>query len=139
MRPVALALALAALGLAACGGGDSKEEKASNQVCDARADIQKQVNTLKGLTISTATTSQITKSLNAIGDDLAKIKDAQGDLNDERKKEVQQANKDFESSVKSIASDLGTATSLSDAKSQLSAALQKIATSYEQTFAKIDC
>ena len=139
MKPVAVALALAALGLAACGGGDSKEEKATNQVCAARDDIQKQVNTLKDLTISTATTDQITKSLQAIGSDLTKIKNAQGDLNDERKKEVQQANKDFESSVKGIASDLGSSTSLSDAKTKLSAALDQLANSYKQTFAKIDC
>ena len=139
MRATALALVLA-LGVAACGGGSSsKEDKAKSQVCDARADIEKQVNTLKDLTISTATTDQITKSLQAIGDDLTTIKNAQGNLSDQRKQEVQQANKDFESSVKSIASDLGTSTSLSDAKTKLSAALDKLATSYQQTFAKIDC
>jgi len=130
---------LIVLGLSACGGGDSKSDKAQSQVCDARADISKQVDTLKGLTISTATADQVTKSLQAIGDDLNKIKNAQGDLSDERKKEVQQANQDFESSVKSIASDLGTSTSLSEAKSALQSALQKLATSYQQTFAKLDC
>jgi multidrug resistance efflux pump len=139
MRAAAIALVLA-LGLAACGGGDSsKEDKASSQVCDARADIEKQVNTLKNLTISTATTDQITKSLQAIGDDLTKIKDARGDLSSDRKQEVEQANKDFESSVKGIASDLGTSTSLSDAKTKLSSALDDLATSYQQTFAKINC
>jgi hypothetical protein len=139
MKFLALALALCALGLAACGGGSSKEDDAKNQVCAARDDISKQVDTLKGLTISTATSSQITKSLQAIGGDLTKIKNARGDLSDDRKQDVDQANKNFESSVKSIASDLGTSTSLSDAKTKLGAALDQLASSYKQTFAKIDC
>src|SRR4051812_10717043 len=81
MRPIAsvIPLALAAM-LAACGG-QSKQEKAQSQVCTARADISKQVKTLKGLTLSTATTSQAKSSLQAIRDDLGKIRSAQGDLN----------------------------------------------------------
>ena len=48
-RPAAAGVAalLAALALAACG--DSKEEKAQQSVCDARADISKEVDKLKGL------------------------------------------------------------------------------------------
>ena len=45
----------------------------------------------------------------------------------------------FESSVKGIASSLGSSTSLSEAKQQLSTALQGLATSYQQTFAKLSC
>ena len=135
---VVLVLVLASLGLVACGG-KSKQQKAQDQVCAARSDISKQVNTLKGLTLSTATTSQISNSLQAIGNDLNKIKNAQKDLSSQRKKEVQAANQAFENSIKSIASTLGSTTSLSAAKSQLSAALQGLATSYQQTFAKISC
>jgi hypothetical protein len=139
MLAIVLVLALAALGLAACGGGDSKSDKAKSQVCDARDDISKQVTTLKGLTVSTATTDQITKSLQAIGDDLTAIKNAQGDLDGKRESQVKSANDDFAASVKSISSTLGSSTSLSDAKTQLSAALSQLATAYEQTFAKVDC
>ena len=115
---------LAALAVAACGG-DSKEDKAKAQVCDARADITKQLDTLKGLTLSTATTSQVQQSLEAIGNDLNKMKDAQGDLDDERKDQVQQANQAFESQVRDILSSLGSATSLSDAKTQLAQAFDR--------------
>ena len=134
----ALGVALAAVALAACGG-DSKADQAKTQVCDARADISKQVDALKGLTISTATSNQIQTSLKAIGDDLTKIKNARKNLDDDRKSQVDQANKTFESQVRSTFSDLGKTTSLSDAKTQLQQAFQGLASSYEQSFAKIDC
>ena len=133
-----LAAALAAVALAGCGG-NSKSDQAKTQVCDARADISKQVDTLKGLTVSTATLSQIQDSLKAIGDDLTKIKNARGNLDSQRKSQVDEANKTFESQVKSIFSDLGTSTSLSSAQTQLQQAFQGLANSYKQTFAKINC
>ena len=132
--------AMLALGwvLAACGG-QSKQEKATSQVCDARADIAKQVDTLKNLTVSTATTSQIKTSLNAIKDDLGKIKDAQGDLNEQRKHQVTQANEAFVAQINSIGSNLLSTLSLSQGKDQLEASLQQLAGTYKQTFAKVDC
>jgi hypothetical protein len=135
---VAIVVVLAVLVLGACGG-DSKEDEAKAQVCDARADVSKQVDSLKGMTLSTATTSQIRESLTAIGNDLTKIKDAQADLDDQRKSQVQQANQAFESQLKSIRSTLGSTTSLSDAKAQLSQAFQQLASAYEDTLSKIDC
>jgi hypothetical protein len=134
----ALAIALASVALAACGG-NSKEDQAKTQVCDARADLSKQVDSLKGLTITTATASQVQDSLKAIGDDLTKIKNARNNLDDDRKSQVDEANKNFESQVKSTFSDLGSTTSLSDARSQLTQAFDGLASTYQQTFAKIDC
>lgn len=142
MRPaVFIALLVVALvgALAAAGCGQSKEQKATDQVCSARADISKQVDTLKGLTISTATTDQIRNSLQAIRADLAKITDAHGDLSGQRKQQVQAANQAFSSQIKSIVSKLGTSLSLSGAKEQLTAALQQLGSSYQQTLARIDC
>jgi hypothetical protein len=132
------AVALATVALAACGG-DSKEDQAKTQVCDARADLSKQVDSLKGLEISAATASQVQDNLKAIGDDLTKIKNARNNLDDDRKSQVDEANKNFESQVKSTFSDLGSTTSPSDAKSQLTQAFDGLASSYQQTFAKIDC
>jgi hypothetical protein len=103
VRALTLVVALGVLGLAACGGGTSKSEKASDQVCSARSDTSKQVTTLKGLTLSAASADQITKSLQAIGDDLTQIKNAQGDLKPDRKKQVQSANQAFEESVNAAA------------------------------------
>ena len=47
-------------------GGESEEEKATAQVCSARDNIAKQVDELKGLTLTTATTSQVRENLQAI-------------------------------------------------------------------------
>ena len=140
MRPYIASLLLvllAALALGACG--ESKEDKAKSTVCDARADIGKQVDKLKGLTITTASASAAQESLKAINSDLSKIKDAQGDLSDDRRQQVETANKAFTSQLQSIAASLGSSTSLSDAKSQLSSALQQLATAYKTSFARVDC
>jgi Tfp pilus assembly protein PilP len=140
MRPYIASLLLvliAALALGACG--ESKEDKAKSTVCDARADIGKQVDKLKGLTITTASASAAQESLKAINSDLSKITDAQGDLSDDRRQQVETANKAFTSQLQSIAASLGSSTSLSDAKSQLSSALQQLATAYKTSFARVDC
>jgi hypothetical protein len=71
----ALALALG-LGFAACG--ESEEEKAQNQVCDAREDINARVTELPQLTIGTATTDKIRTHLNAIKDDFNKSRTVRG-------------------------------------------------------------
>ena len=68
-----LVLVAAALALAACG--ESTQDKAQSQVCDARADIGKQVDDLKALTPATFTTDAVTKSLDAIRSDLSKMND----------------------------------------------------------------
>jgi valyl-tRNA synthetase len=138
-RSIALAslAVVAALAVGACG--ESKEDKAHKAVCSARADIGKQVNQLESLTISTATADDVQQSVKAINSDLSKIKDAQGDLSDERRQQVQAANKTFTSQVQSILSSLGKSTSLSDASSRLTSATQELATAYQQSFARIDC
>jgi hypothetical protein len=131
-------IAAAALALAACGG-ESKSDKAQKQVCSARADIQKQVNTLTGLTPTTATVDGVKNSLGAIGDDLKTIAGAQGDLNDERKKQVQAANDQFSSEFTSIVASVGTGISISDAGTKLKAAAQELSAAYQKSFAKVDC
>ncbi len=135
-RLLATVLLLAALATAC---GESDEEKAQNDVCDARADIQQQVDELSNLTLDNATLDGIEGNLSAIRDDLGKIADAQGGLNDERRQQVQSANKEFTSQVRSIASDLGSSLSLSGAEDQLGSAFDQLAASYRQTFAKVDC
>jgi Tfp pilus assembly protein PilP len=138
MMRLTLVLGLvAALALAACG--ESAQDKAKKQVCSARDDIQKQVNELKSLTPATATTSGIKDNLTAIQNDLNKIADAQGDLNADRKKQVQQANDKFVSEFKSIASNLGSNLSVGDARAQLKAAAQQLASAYQSSFAGVNC
>ena len=133
--PLVLVL-LASLALAACG--KSKEDKAMSSVCDARADISKQIDHLKGLTIGTATLSDVQNSLKAIGDDLTKIKDAQGDLSEPqaagagRQREVLLAGQgDREHGGQEPVAD--------NAKTQLQAALTQLADAYKTTLGPIDC
>jgi hypothetical protein len=133
----ALVALVAALALGACG--ESKEDKAQKAVCSARSDIGKQVDQLKGLTVSTVTVDGVQKSLEAINSDLSKIKDAQADLSGDRRQQVEDATKTFTSKVKSIAGSVGKSTSLSEAKSQLSSALQQLGAAYQQSFARVDC
>ena len=132
-----LAVVILALALGACG--ESKEDKALSTVCDARDDIGKQVDTLKGLTPATVTTDVVKKSLDAIQKDLQDIADAQKDLSSDRRSEVDAANKTFKSSIQQIAGELGTSLSASDAKAGLVTALQQLAASYEKTFAPLNC
>jgi hypothetical protein len=123
----------------AVGCGESDEEKAQNDVCDARADLQKRVNNLAGLTLSTATVEGVQDDLNGIEDDLNKIKDAQGELNEERKQEVESATNEFTSQIEAIANDLTGNLSLGGAEAKLRSAAQQLANSYRQTLAKVDC
>jgi capsule polysaccharide export protein KpsE/RkpR len=140
MRPsivFPLIAVLAALGLSACG--ESKQDKAKSTVCDARTDISKQVDQLKGLTVSTVTVDGVQNSLKAINSDLSKIRSAQGDLSGDRRQQVQDATKTFTSQMQSIAGSVGKSTSLSDAKAQFTNALQQLGDAYKQSFAKVDC
>jgi uncharacterized protein YjbJ (UPF0337 family) len=128
---------VAALAVGACG--ESKEGKAQKAVCGARSDISKQVDKLESLTISTATADDVQQGVKAINSDLSKIKDAQGDLSDDRRQQVEAATKTFTSQVQSIVESLGSSTSLRDAASQLSSATQQLAAAYKQSFGPIDC
>jgi hypothetical protein len=133
----ALAVALLALALGACG--ESSEEKAENTVCDARDDMGKQVDELKSLTPATVTTDAVTQSLDAIKNDLKDIAGAQSDLSSDRRSQVEAANKAFASSVEAIASQVVSSLSASDAKAGLVTALQQLGASYEKTFAPLNC
>jgi Tfp pilus assembly protein PilP len=134
-------LLLTALGLglvfAACG--ESDEEKARNQICDARDDIRTQVSELQDLTLTTATTDKVKSHLNAIRDDFREIVDAQGDLGDTEKQQVQKANETFRSQLEKMIGNLGTSLSLEDAAAQLKVNITDLAEAYEQALSPIEC
>ncbi len=121
------------------GCGKSAEDKAKDQVCNARDDIAKQVSSLQSLTVETATVDQVKSSLTSIQNDLKKISDAQGDLKGARKEQVQKANETFTSQVTTVANDLKSNLSLQGAAQQLQSAVTQLGNAYKQSFAQIDC
>jgi hypothetical protein len=137
-RSTIVMLLVAAIAVAACGG-QSKEDKAKSQVCDARADVRKQVDQLKGLTLQTATIDGVKANLTAIRNDLGKISSAQSDLSDSRRQQVQSANKAFTDQVRATVQNVGRSLSLADAKTQIQGAVSDLAASYQQTLGRIDC
>jgi hypothetical protein len=136
--PVLAALLAAAGLLVACG--ESEEEKAQNEVCDARADIQRRVDDLADLTITTASIEQVTDNLEAIRDDLQTIAAEQGDLEPERRQEVEQAAKRFGSQLQATAQDVVSgAASGEEAGTRVGSALDELAKTFREAYAPVDC
>jgi hypothetical protein len=135
--PIALLLAIAALVVAGCG--ESEQQKAQKKVCSARADISKQVDELKGMTLATASVDGVRENVDAIQKDLQDIANAQGTLSDDRKAAVKTATDQFKTQVTEIANGVKGSLSLSEAKTQLQTAAQDLATAYSNSLGKIDC
>lgn len=139
LRPVRLLLATAAMGVALAGCGQSKQKKAMNNVCSARSEIQKSVNSLKSTQVTTASVNGVKQDLNSIKDNLQKIADNEKNLSSDRKQQITQATQTFSQQVQSIASGLTGNLSLSEAASQLKTAGQKLQAAYESALAPINC
>jgi cell pole-organizing protein PopZ len=132
-----LAGLLAAL-LVACG--ESEEEKAQDRVCDARADIEKRVDDLAGLTITTASIDDVTKNLKAIRDDLEKIAAERDDLAPEQQDAVDQAAKSFQTELETAAKDVVSgAASGEEAGARIGSALDDLAKSFREAYGPVDC
>ena len=132
-----LTVVMLVFALGACG--ESDEEKAQNEVCDAKADIAQQVDELTSLNSTTVTADGVTSSLDAIKDDLNDISDAQSDLSSDRRSEAEAATKAFTNSVQGTASQLGSSLSAADAKAQVLTAIDQLAASYQKAFAPLNC
>jgi hypothetical protein len=136
--PVVAALLGAAALMVGCG--ESDEEKAQNEVCDARADIERRVDDLAALTPTTVSIERVTNNLKAIRDDLRKIADVQGDLSPERRSEVEQAGERFRSQLETTARDfVSGATSGEEAGARAGAALDELAKSFREAYGPVDC
>ena len=127
------------LGLALSACGESDEDKAKAEVCDARDDIRTQVRELQNLTLGTATADKVRTSLEAIGKDLDKIANARGQLSDSDRQRVEKANQEFRSELSSLGNDIGESVSLEDAADQLKSDFAELAATYEQALAPLDC
>jgi hypothetical protein len=138
MKTRLIAAALLAAGtVSACG--ESDQEKAQTKVCDARADIQSQVDTLKGLPVSPDSVDKATASLQAMRGSLNEIADAQADLDPDRKQEVQTAVKTFGDQVRTAAAGAVSSGATGDAAASIRTAADQLATSFGESFQPIDC
>ena len=137
-RVVAVLLASLALVAAGCGD-DSDQERAQSQVCDARADIQKSIDSLKDLTLSTATPDGIRQQLEGIRKELGTIRDAQGDLGVDRRNQLQKANDQFADTIKNVAQTVLRSTSAQDASATVEQAADQLESTYKSTLSPIDC
>jgi hypothetical protein len=126
-----------ALVFASCG--ESAQEKAKAQVCSARSDISKQVKMLGELTVSLSILSEAKTGVETIGKDLAKIKDAQPDLQPARREQIQAATHTFETQVKAILSELASKPSLSKAETDIKSTLTQLLAGYEKALAPVNC
>lgn len=141
---VGAALLLAALALAACG--ESAQDKAHAQVCEARKAISEQVTKLQGLTLSSSTVDEAKSGLESIRTELKKMRDAQPDLASNRKQEVETATNTFGEELKAVgvqvASSLTSGTTeaaIATAKPKLKAAAETLASDYRQALGPISC
>jgi chromosome segregation ATPase len=134
---VILAFLLAALPVAC---GESEEEKAQDRVCDARADIEKRVDDLAELTITTASIEDVTNNLTAIRDDLEEIAAEREDLAPEQQDAIDQAAKRFRSELETAAKDVVSgAASGEQAGARIGAALDDLAKSFREAYGPVDC
>ncbi|HZB06135.1 MAG TPA: hypothetical protein VE449_06045 [Thermoleophilaceae bacterium] len=132
-----LACLLAALPVAC---GESEEEKAQNSVCDTRADIQKRVDDLAALTITSASIDEVKSNLKAIRDDLEKIAAEREDLAPEQRQEVEQAAKSFRSELETAVKDVVSgAASGEEAGARIGSALDQLAKSFRKAYGPVDC
>ena len=134
-----LAVILVGAAVVTAGCGESKQDKAQKTVCNARADIKKQVDELRSLTLATASVDGVKANVQAIQDDLKKIVNAQGTLSDARRSQVKSATDAFTGQVTSIAQGVTSNLSLSEAGTKLKSATQQLASAYQQSLGKIDC
>jgi hypothetical protein len=131
------AAVLATGALSACG--ESDQEKAQTKVCDARADIQSQVDTLKGLPASPESIDKATATLQAMRGSLNEIADARADLDPDRKQEVEAAVKTFGDQVRTTATAAVSSGATGDAAASIRTAADQLATSFRESFGPIDC
>jgi phage-related protein len=138
-RTAALLIALLLPVAVAAGCGESAADKAQDDVCAARDDIAKQVDELKGLTLTTATVAGVQQNLSTIRDGLEQIRSAQKSLNKDRRAEVKAATDEFVSTVTSVVKGLRSDVSLSEARSRITQAAQDLGAAFPASLGRIDC
>jgi hypothetical protein len=136
---VALVVAAGAAALLIGSCGESSEDKAQASVCDARARISTEVDTLKKLSPDSVTADAVSSSVDSIRGDLEEIGDSRDDLSEDRRNELKAANDAFVGEVRDVAQNVLRSTSAADAKTQLQNASNGLVEAYSSTLGTYDC
>ncbi len=132
-------VAMALLAAAGCGGSQSAADKAKSQACDASSDIQTQVDTLKGLPLSSDSVDKAKTALQKINADLDTIATAAPTVKGDLGSQLKAANAEFKTQVQQIADSITSAQSLTAAATALASAGSTLSNSYQQAFANVQC
>ncbi len=131
---------LALLAAAGCGGSSqSAADKAKSQACDASSDIQAQVDTLKGLPLSSDSVDKAKTALQKINSDLDTIATAAPTVKGDLGSQLKAANAAFKTQVQQIADSITSAQSLTAAATALASAGSTLGNAYQQAFANVQC
>jgi len=140
MRAAQLLTTILAAGALLVACGESEEEKAQDRVCDARADIQKRVDDLASLTVTSVSIDRVTNNLEAIGNDLEKIAAEREELAPDQRDAVEEAGRQFRSDLEDTARDFASgAASGEEAGQRIGAAFADLAKSFREAYGPIDC
>jgi hypothetical protein len=130
---------LALLTAAGCGGSQSASDKAKSQACDARSDIQTQVDTLKGLPLSPDSVDKAKTALQKINSDLDTIATAAPTVKGDLGSQLKAANAAFKTQVQQITDSITSAQSLTAAATALASAGSSLSDAYQKAFANVQC
>ncbi|MGH2854914.1 MAG: hypothetical protein ACRDLF_12075 [Solirubrobacteraceae bacterium] len=136
LPPVLVASLTLSFVLAGCG--ETEQAKAEKTVCEAKQEIGASVQSLQSLTISNASVSTVQNDVKAISEGLKKIQGAQDQLSSTRRAQVEKANAELSAELNSLSHELTTLT-LPEALTKVTGAAEKLAASYKQAFAPIEC
>ena len=134
-RRLALVLVLvasAALMLSACGSSNSQTAK--NNACTARDAVRKQVDSMQNITTGNPTAKQFQAVVNAMIDEVKKIKAAQPDLDDPLKPQTALATKTFDAGLKIAAERYLAAVGKNGGLARAQALLPSLGTSYGSVY-----
>lgn len=122
----------------ATGCGESAQAKAEKTVCEGKQEISTSVNSLKSMTLTTASASTVQNDIKGIEAGLQKVKGAQGQLSNSRREAAEKANAQLSAEVSTIAHEL-TSLTLPQALTSVVTAGEKLAASYQTAFAPVKC
>lgn len=139
MRALVLSVAAGcAFALGACG--ESEAEKAKAQVCKSKTEINKQIETLKNLPVSSSALETANNSFQAILAELGKMKEAAPKLESSLKAPVEQAQASFKSEVGKLTVEaIKGGVSSGNLQATLKKSIEKLLTSYKTSIETIPC